>query len=135
MSRGRAVTLIGMCLGLGALVLQFSLTISLRMSRGHDLPLADVLLHYVTPTLYVVWWLVFQSKGGLRWYLSWWLRSIRRSVALDETRLYFKRRSGALGPASRMSSPEGRSRHALECVAPPRAQMPAAPLAQPGGIG
>jgi hypothetical protein len=27
---------------------------------------ADFLLHYVTPTLFVVWWLAFQPKGTLR---------------------------------------------------------------------
>lgn len=27
---------------------------------------ADVLLHYVTPTLYMLWWLAFQPKGKLR---------------------------------------------------------------------
>jgi len=28
--------------------------------------LADTLLHYVTPVLFVVWWLLFQPKGNLR---------------------------------------------------------------------
>jgi hypothetical protein len=140
----RVVALIGFGLGLGALILQFSLTIPLRMSRGHDLVdalvffftfftiltnimlvlvylsevagwrwlgwwrsavtrammagaialvmgfyhlvlagiwspeglflLADTLLHYVTPTLYIVWWLVFQPKGNLRFgHVGWML--------------------------------------------------------------
>jgi hypothetical protein len=144
MPLGRVVALIGFVLGLGALILQFSLTIPLRMSRGHDLVdalvffftfftiltnimlvlvylsevagwrwlgwwrsavtrammagaialvmgfyhlvlagiwspeglflLADTLLHYVTPTLYIVWWLVFQPKGNLRFgHVGWML--------------------------------------------------------------
>jgi hypothetical protein len=144
MPLGRVVARIGFVLGLGALILQFSLTIPLRMSRGHDLVdalvffftfftiltnimlvlvylsevagwrwlgwwrsavtrammagaialvmgfyhlvlagiwspeglflLADTLLHYVTPTLYIVWWLVFQPKGNLRFgHVGWML--------------------------------------------------------------
>jgi hypothetical protein len=144
MPLGRVVALIGFVLGLGALILQFSLTIPLRMSRGHDLVdalvffftfftiltnimlvlvylsevagwrwlgwwrsavtrammtgaialvmgfyhfvlagiwspeglflLADTLLHYVTPTLYIVWWLVLQPKGNLRFgHVGWML--------------------------------------------------------------
>jgi hypothetical protein len=35
--------------------------------------LADVLLHYVTATLYIVWWLVFQPKGSLRFGQVGWM--------------------------------------------------------------
>jgi hypothetical protein len=36
--------------------------------------LADVLLHYVTPGVYVIWWLVFQPKGSLRFgHIGWML--------------------------------------------------------------
>ena len=144
MRLGRVVALIGFGLGFGALILQFSLTIPLRMSRGHDLVdalvffftfftiltnvmlvlvylselagwhwlgwwrsavtrammagaialvmgfyhfvlariwspegsflLADTLLHYVTPTVYIIWWLVFQPKGSLRFgHVGWML--------------------------------------------------------------
>jgi hypothetical protein len=144
MPAGRILALIGLAIGLGALILQFSLTIPLRMSRGHDLTdaliffftfftilnnlmlvlvylselrlwpwlrwwrspvtrgmmagaialvmgfyhfvlaatwapeglfwLGDVLLHYLTPTIYIVWWLVFQPKGNLRFgHIGWML--------------------------------------------------------------
>jgi hypothetical protein len=131
-----AVAGLGLLVGLFALVLQFSLSIPLRMSNGHDLidallffftyftilsnlmlvliylselvgwrwlawwrspvtrgtmlasialvmgfyhfvlagiwdpqgwfRVADVSLHYVTPTLFIIWWLAFQPKGTLR---------------------------------------------------------------------
>jgi hypothetical protein len=36
--------------------------------------LADVLLHYVTPVLFVLDWLLFVPKGRLRWSdLPWWM--------------------------------------------------------------
>ena len=36
--------------------------------------LADVLLHDVVPVVYVIYWLVFASKAGLRWkHAVWWL--------------------------------------------------------------
>jgi hypothetical protein len=35
--------------------------------------LADVLLHYVTPALFVVYWLVYSRRGCLRWlHPLWW---------------------------------------------------------------
>ncbi len=144
MSPGRAVALAGLVIGLAALILQFSLTIPLRMSRGGGLLdalvfyftfftiltnlmlvlvylsevlgwrwlawwrspvtrgmmagaiglvmgfyhfvlaatwapeglflLADVLLHYVTPALYILWWLLLQPKGSLRFgHIGWML--------------------------------------------------------------
>lgn len=36
--------------------------------------LCDVLLHYVTPVLFVLWWLVAGANGGTRWGdISWWM--------------------------------------------------------------
>ena len=35
--------------------------------------LCDVLLHYVTPVLFVLWWLVTGADGRTRWSdISWW---------------------------------------------------------------
>ncbi len=144
MPPGRILALAGLAVGLGALFLQFSLTIPLRLSRGHDFVdalvffftfftiltnimlvlvylsdlvpwrwlgwwrspvtrgmmagaialvmgfyhfvlaatwkpeglflLADVLLHYVTPVLYILWWLLLQPKGSLRFgHIGWML--------------------------------------------------------------
>jgi hypothetical protein len=132
----RPAALLGFVIGLGALALQFGLTVPLRMEAGHDLIealvfffsfftiltnlmlvlvylseltaggwlgwfrspatratmaaaivlvmgfyhlllaqlwvpeglflVADLVLHYVTPVYYVVWWLCFQPHGALR---------------------------------------------------------------------
>lgn len=36
--------------------------------------LCDVLLHYVTPVLFVLWWLVAGADGSTRWRdMSWWV--------------------------------------------------------------
>ena len=36
--------------------------------------LCDVLLHYVTPALFVLWWLVAGADGRTRWSdISWWM--------------------------------------------------------------
>ncbi|TIO10365.1 Pr6Pr family membrane protein [Mesorhizobium sp.] len=36
--------------------------------------LCDVLLHYVTPVLFVLWWLVVGADGSTRWRdISWWM--------------------------------------------------------------
>ncbi|MER9683413.1 Pr6Pr family membrane protein [Mesorhizobium sp. M0184] len=36
--------------------------------------LCDVLLHYVTPVLFVLWWLVAGADGTTRWRdISWWM--------------------------------------------------------------
>ncbi|PAP97729.1 Pr6Pr family membrane protein [Mesorhizobium mediterraneum] len=36
--------------------------------------LCDVLLHYVTPVLFVLWWLVAGADGSTRWRdISWWM--------------------------------------------------------------
>ena len=36
--------------------------------------LCDVLLHYVTPVLFVLWWLVAGADGRTRWNdISWWM--------------------------------------------------------------
>ena len=36
--------------------------------------LCDVLLHYVTPVLFVLWWLVAGADGRTRWSdISWWM--------------------------------------------------------------
>lgn len=36
--------------------------------------LCDVLLHYVTPALFVLWWLVTGADGSTRWSdISWWM--------------------------------------------------------------
>lgn len=36
--------------------------------------LCDVLLHYVTPVLFVLWWLIAGADGRTRWPdISWWL--------------------------------------------------------------
>jgi hypothetical protein len=36
--------------------------------------LCDVLLHYVTPVLFVLWWLVAGADGRTRWRdISWWM--------------------------------------------------------------
>ncbi len=139
----RVVGLAGFLIGLAALVLQFSLTVPLRMSNGHDLidallyfftyftiltnlmlvliylselwdagwlgwwrspvtrammaaaialvmgfyhfvlaatwhpegwfQVADVALHYGTPTFYILWWLLFQPRGGLQFGAIGWM--------------------------------------------------------------
>lgn len=66
----RIASLAGLLIGLAALVLQFSLTIPLLLA-GLWAPeawfkVADVTLHYVTPSLYIIWWLVFQPHGTLQ---------------------------------------------------------------------
>ncbi|RUW44341.1 Pr6Pr family membrane protein, partial [Mesorhizobium sp. M8A.F.Ca.ET.021.01.1.1] len=36
--------------------------------------LCDVLLHYVTPVLFVLWWLISGADGRTRWSdVSWWV--------------------------------------------------------------
>lgn len=36
--------------------------------------LCDVLLHYVTPVLFVLWWLIAGTDGTTRWRdISWWM--------------------------------------------------------------
>ena len=36
--------------------------------------LCDVLLHYVTPVLFVLWWLISGADGTTRWRdISWWM--------------------------------------------------------------
>ncbi|CAN7556483.1 Pr6Pr family membrane protein [Mesorhizobium amorphae] len=36
--------------------------------------LCDVLLHYVTPVLFVLWWLIAGTDGTTRWSdISWWM--------------------------------------------------------------
>ncbi|BCG94949.1 Pr6Pr family membrane protein [Mesorhizobium sp. 131-2-1] len=36
--------------------------------------LCDVLLHYVTPALFVLWWLIAGTDGSTRWRdISWWM--------------------------------------------------------------
>jgi hypothetical protein len=36
--------------------------------------LCDILLHYVTPVLFVLWWLVAGADGSTRWRdISWWM--------------------------------------------------------------
>lgn len=36
--------------------------------------LCDVLLHYVTPVLFVLWWLISGANGRTRWSdISWWV--------------------------------------------------------------
>ena len=36
--------------------------------------LCDVLLHYVTPVLFVLWWLIAGAAGTTRWSdISWWM--------------------------------------------------------------
>ncbi|MBN9217756.1 MAG: Pr6Pr family membrane protein [Mesorhizobium sp.] len=36
--------------------------------------LCDVLLHYVTPVLFVLWWLISGTDGRTRWSdISWWM--------------------------------------------------------------
>lgn len=36
--------------------------------------LCDVLLHYVTPVLFVLWWLISGANGRTRWSdMSWWV--------------------------------------------------------------
>ncbi|TIW91073.1 MAG: hypothetical protein E5V59_21490, partial [Mesorhizobium sp.] len=36
--------------------------------------LCDVLLHYVTPVLFVLWWLISGADGRTRWSdISWWI--------------------------------------------------------------
>lgn len=36
--------------------------------------LCDVLLHYVTPVLFVLWWLISGADGRTRWSdISWWM--------------------------------------------------------------
>lgn len=37
------------------------------------LQIADVSLHYITPALYLLWWLVFQPKGNLRFADLGWM--------------------------------------------------------------
>jgi hypothetical protein len=140
MSRGLALA--GLVVGLGALLLQFALTVPASMQAGRSLPgsigfffsfftiltniaavlvhaaflfgwpggfmsprvragvavaiavvmivyaavlarlwqpsglflLCDVLLHYVTPVLYLLWWLRAGADGSTRWRdLAWWL--------------------------------------------------------------
>lgn len=143
MTPGRLVAVLGLAVGAAALVLQFGLTIPLRLANGHDLldallffftfftiltnlmlvliylsaltgwrwlgwwrtpvvrammvasitlvmgfyhlvlaglwapegwfRVADVTLHYVTPLLYIVWWLLFQPRGKLRFGDIGWM--------------------------------------------------------------
>jgi len=36
--------------------------------------LCDILLHYVTPPLFLLWWLIAGADGGTRWHdISWWM--------------------------------------------------------------
>jgi hypothetical protein len=36
--------------------------------------LCDILLHYVTPFIFVVWWLIAGADGSTRWRdISWWM--------------------------------------------------------------
>jgi len=36
--------------------------------------LCDVLLHYVTPVIFVLWWLIAGADGATRWRdISWWM--------------------------------------------------------------
>lgn len=36
--------------------------------------LCDVLLHYVTPAIFVMWWLIAGADGSTRWRdISWWM--------------------------------------------------------------
>lgn len=55
--------------------------------------LADTILHYITPAYFVVWWLVFQPKGSLRFAdipimlfptLIWLIWAMARGAVVDE---------------------------------------------------
>lgn len=58
-----------------ALVLIVYATVLARLWHPQGLfLLCDVLLHYVTPVLFVLWWLVSGTDGRTRWSdISWWL--------------------------------------------------------------
>jgi len=143
MSPRTIIAAVGFTVGLAAVVLQFALSVPVRMANGHSLPdalvffftfftiltnlmlvliylselaawrwlgwwrspvtrgmmlaaitlvmgfyhfilaglwnpegwfrVADVALHYVTPTLYIIWWLGFQPKGSLRFGNIGWM--------------------------------------------------------------
>jgi hypothetical protein len=58
----------GMMAGAIALVGIFNHLLLASLQTLEGLPLlADTLLHYVTPALFVAWWLAFQPKGQLRY--------------------------------------------------------------------
>lgn len=58
-----------------ALVLIIYATVLARLWQPQGLfLLCDVLLHYVTPVLFVLWWLMSGADGRTRWSdISWWV--------------------------------------------------------------
>lgn len=58
-----------------ALVLIIYATVLARLWQPQGLfLLCDVLLHYVTPVLFVLWWLISGADGRTRWSdISWWV--------------------------------------------------------------
>ncbi|MCV3209779.1 Pr6Pr family membrane protein [Mesorhizobium sp. YC-39] len=58
-----------------ALVFIIYATVLTRLWQPQGLFLVcDVLLHYVTPVLFVLWWLVAGADGSTRWRdISWWM--------------------------------------------------------------
>ena len=58
-----------------ALVLIVYATVLARLWQPQGLfLLCDVLLHYVTPVIFVVWWLISGADGRTRWSdISWWV--------------------------------------------------------------
>lgn len=58
-----------------ALVLIIYATVLARLWQPQGLfLLCDILLHYVTPVLFVLWWLMSGADGRTRWSdISWWV--------------------------------------------------------------
>ncbi|KRB31557.1 MULTISPECIES: Pr6Pr family membrane protein [Mesorhizobium] len=58
-----------------ALVLIVYATVLARLWQPQGLfLLCDVLLHYVTPVIFVLWWLISGADGRTRWSdISWWV--------------------------------------------------------------
>jgi hypothetical protein len=58
-----------------SLVFIVSATVLARLWQPQGLfLLCDVLLHYVTPVLFVLWWLIAGADGSTRWRdISWWM--------------------------------------------------------------
>lgn len=64
----------GMMFGAIALVMGFYHFILAATWNPQGLAkVADVSLHYVTPTFYILWWLLFQEKGRLRFADLGWM--------------------------------------------------------------
>ena len=78
---GRIVAIAGVVLGLAAVILQGSISISLRMSNGHDL--VDALVFFFTYftilTNLMLVAIYLSTLAGWRW-LGWWRSPVTRGM-------------------------------------------------------